>query len=180
MGDEPDVFDILSEDHGRIRALLARLEADPGTPAPGVLDELRREMSVHSAVEIEHLYPFAAHHLDDGVDVAKQGRLDHEELDMTLYRLLEVVDTDAGFRAELTKLVADTAAHFEQEDQLVFPALRRRASAQELADLGIHIEHAKRHAPTHPHPSAPKSAMASRLAHRLVGAFDRMRDRRRP
>ncbi len=178
MVDRTDGLELLGEDHRRILALLARLEEQAEAAPPRVLDELRYEMSVHSAVEIEHFYPFVSRHMDGGLDAAKQGRLDHEELDMTLYRLVEVVGTSADYRTELTKLAADTRAHLEHEDRLLFPALRQVASPQELARLGLRLEHAKRHATTYPHPSELKSAIGSRLAHRLVGAVDRVRDRR--
>jgi len=176
--DGTDGTQLLEEDHRRILSLLTQLEEHAEATPRRVLDDLRQEMSVHSAIEIEHFYPFVARHLDGGLDVAKQGRLDHEELDMTLYRLLEVVGTSSEYRAELTKLVADTRAHVEHEDRRLFPALRQVASPEELAKLGHRLEHAKHHAPTHPHPSALKSAIGSRLAHRLVGAVDRVRDRR--
>ncbi len=170
---------MLEEDHRQARELLARLSGDSRRVLGEVFDELERVLAVHSAVEIEHFYPLVHKHVEGGIDFAKQGRLDHEEIDMTLYRLRHVPLGNDEFAAELAKLRRDVAEHLRDEEEKLFAPLRHALGQDGLADLARHLEVARRHAPTHPHPSAPKSALGSRLAHRVVGAVDRLSDRRR-
>ena len=177
--DRGDGIDLLQADHRQIEVLLARLSKDGAAAPREVLDDLTPTLAVHSAIEIEYLYPLVQKHLQGGSNFARQGRLDHEEIDMTLYRLQHLSMSEREFGAELAKLAGDVAEHLRGEEELVFPPLRAALGPEELAKLARHLEEAKRHAPTHPHPSAPKSAWGSRLAHRLVGVVDRMSDRRR-
>jgi hemerythrin superfamily protein len=177
MGKGPGGVAVLLADHRRIRDLLERLE-DEGESAPEeVLHDLVQALSTHSALEIELLYPLVARRLEGGSDLAKQGRLDHEEVEMTVYRLQEVARSRQEFREELAKLVVDVRHHLGEEEALLFPALEQQATVEDLLDLGRQLEKRRGRMPTHPHPSAPKSKVGSRVAHRVSGVVDRLSDR---
>lgn len=167
----------LRADHSRIRELLDRLELEAEAAPKEVFDELMRELSVHSALEIELLYPLVSRRLEGGGDLAKGGRLDHEEIEMTVYRLQKLPYSKQEFRQELAKLIVDVRHHLGEEEGLLFPALEQQASAEDLLELGRSLHKARGHAPTHPHPSAPKSKAARRVANRVTGAVDRLSDR---
>jgi len=134
-------------------------------------------LSVHGAVEIERLYPLVSHLLEDGSNLAKQARLEHEGLEMTMVRILRVPLSLEEFREEVRGLVASVRAHVEFEETTLFPQLRRAASEAQLRDLAAHLRTAKRFAPVRPHPHALKSALGSRVGDRVLAVFDRVRER---
>jgi hemerythrin superfamily protein len=177
MADQPDAVDVLEADHRAVEMLLSQLEQQAEATPKHVLEEAVRALSMHSAVEVELLYPLVADRLEGGADMAKQARLDHEEAEMSMLRLQSVPMSTEEFRSELSRFVAEVRAHVRTEETTIFPLLRAGVDSRTLADLGSRLEHAKRHAPTRPHPHAPKSALAAKLADRLAGTVDRLRDR---
>jgi hemerythrin superfamily protein len=177
VAERPDGLAVLRADHRRVREMLERLELEAEAAPKELFDELMRELSVHSALEIELLYPLVARRLEEGRDLAKGGRLDHEEIEMTVYRLQQLPFSKQEFREELAKLIVDVRHHVGDEEAVVFPALEQQASVEELIELGRHLARARGHVPTHPHPSAPKAKVAARIANRVVGAVDRLSDR---
>lgn len=177
MADQPDAVDVLEADHRAVEVLLSQLEQQAEAAPKRVLDDAVRSLSIHSAIEVELLYPVVADRLEGGTDAAKQARLDHEEVEMTLLRLQSVPLSTEEFRDELARLVAEVRAHVRTEETMLFPQLRAEVDQDTLVTLGRRLDHAKRHAPTRPHPHAPKSALGAKLADRLVGAVDRLRDR---
>jgi hemerythrin superfamily protein len=177
MVEGPDGIAVLRADHTKIRELLDRLELEAEAAPKEVFDDLMRELSVHSALEIEFLYPLVARNLEGGTDLAKGGRLDHEEIEMTVYRLQKLPYSKQELREELAKLIVDVRHHLGDEEGLMFPALEQQSSMEELFELGRRLEKARGHAPTHPHPSAPKAKAAARVANRVTGAVDRLSDR---
>lgn len=177
MADQPDAVDVLEADHRAVEVLLSQLEKQAEAAPKRVLDDAVRLLSVHSAVEVELLYPVVADRLQGGTDAAKQARFDHEEVEMTLLRLQSVPMSTDEFRAELSHLVSEVRAHVRTEETMLFPQLRATVDERTLVELGKRLEHAKRHAPTRPHPHAPRSALGARIADRVSGTLDRLRDR---
>lgn len=173
----PDGLALLEEEHRRAEALLSRLERDLEAAPRPLLDEAVHELSVHSAIEIERLYPLVARSLEDGSNLAKQARLEHENLEMTMVRLLQVPLSLEEFRDELRALVAGVRDHVRFEESTLFPQLRQAAPASDLEHLAGHLRSARRLAPVRPHPHALKSALGSRLGDRVLAAFDRVRER---
>jgi hemerythrin superfamily protein len=180
MDDSRDAVDVLESDHRAVEVHLWQLEQQAEAAPRRVLDDAVRSLSVHSAIEVELLYPFVADTLgEQGVDMAKKARLEHEEVEMTLLRLQTLSMSTEEFRADLSKLIADVRSHVQWEETMLFPQLRASGDADKLRALAGRLEHAKRHAPTRPHPHAPKSAAGAKVADRLAHMVDRMRDRRR-
>lgn len=179
MAEHPDAVDVLESDHRSVEVLLSQLQQQGEAAPKHVLDEAVRSLSIHSAVEIELLYPLVADRLDGGTDKAKQARLDHQEVEMSMLRLQRVPMSTDEFRSELSRFIAEVRAHVQNEETSLFPLLRAGVDERTLVELGKRLEHAKRHAPTHPHPHAPKSAVGAKLADRVAGALDRLRDRAR-
>lgn len=177
MAEGPDILETLRRDHGAVLALVAELERG-GKEAPRqVLDDLTRLLSALSSAEFEQLYGVAAHRVgEEGHRMAKQFRLDHAEIEMDLYRLHNLAMGSDEFDAELAKLIGDVRRHLEDEETVLVPSLQAAVPADELGELGQKFVKAKDHAPVRPHPSAPKSALGSRLVARLLGPWERWRD----
>ena len=59
------------------------------------------------------------------------------------------------YDAKVTVLIESVRHHVEEEEQDMFPRVRKALSREQLSELGDLIERAKKVAPTRPHPKAP-------------------------
>jgi Hemerythrin HHE cation binding domain len=176
--DTRDLVDVLRDDHRGIDGMLATLD-DPdctGLDRRRTVDALIAEMVRHGVVEERYLYPTIRRVLPDGAQVAEHGIEDHEEAERDMKRLEGLATADPEFDFVLAKLSAEVRHHMLTEEADLFPRLRVAVNPAELRDLGRRARQLKRHAPTHPHPGAPRRAPASRLVDPAIGLVDRLRD----
>lgn len=173
-----DALDVLRADHEAIGRLLAQVEAtDPGLPRP-VFEELVTQLSVHTAIEKELVYPTVASASDEGARLAKEAGHEHASVSMGLLRL-ESVPFDGGeqWRTELRQVVHEVRQHIAKEEAELFPVLADALPGDLLVQLGERLVAARRHAPTHPHPHAPRAGLGAKVADRVTGPLDRLRDK---
>ena len=178
-----DAIELLRRDHDEVRALLSELEAsvEPGQADPcerrraAVVQVIVRE-SAHEAIEEQYFWPVVRRRVHDGVRLADQGVSQELELKRVL-DLLDGLDPEAPqFEPLLCQLTGIGRAHHEFEERRVWPGVRLALSEQELADLGAQLEQGRRLAPTRLHPHLSPDPEVLRLAGRIAGATDRIRD----
>jgi len=171
-----DAIELLQADHKEIEHLFFRLEPSGALGSREVFERLTEVLSVHSAVEKEIFYPAVRSALAGGDDIVKDALREHQDVELSLERLHKVSMGSDEFTVEILSLAGDVREHLRKEEQEIFPAVRKVLSERELTHLADKILQAARHAPSRPHPHAPRSALGSKLAGRLVGPLDRLRD----
>ncbi|TCC51451.1 hemerythrin domain-containing protein, partial [Kribbella pittospori] len=67
--------------------------------------------------------------------------------------------------------------HIQDEETEQFPQLRAHLPAATLVELKEKVEHAKKLAPTRPHPAVPNAELFHKLVGPGVGLVDRLRDK---
>jgi hemerythrin superfamily protein len=178
-----DAIELLRRDHDEVRALLSELEAsaDPGQAdarerrRTAVVQVIVRE-SAHEAIEEQYFWPVVRRRVHDGVRLADQAVSQEIELKKVL-NLLDGLDPEAPrFEPLLRQLTGIGRTHHEFEERQVWPGVRLALSEQELAELGAQLEQGRRLAPTRPHPNLSPAPEVLRLAGRIAGATDRIRD----
>lgn len=177
-----DVFTVLAADHKRILALSGRLTGGAGEPRDtpkkrkAIADELVVELSRHEVVEEMLLWPAVRDRADGGAELCAVAL----EQEATGKRLLnELVKTSAGneeFDTLTHRVAAMLREHISYEQNIVWPKLRLRLSAEEAAALGGQVERAKRRAPTRPHPHVPPNPGLLRRAGPAAALLDRARN----
>jgi len=178
-----DAIELLRRDHDEVRALLSELEASADPVRAGdregrrtaVVQVIIRE-STHEAIEEQYFWPVVRQRVQDGVRLADQAVSQELELKRVL-DLLDGLDPEAPqFEPLLRQLTGIGRAHHEFEERRVWPGVRRALSEQELAELGAQLEQGRWLAPTRPHPNLSPAPEVLRLAGRIAGATDRIRD----
>jgi hemerythrin superfamily protein len=171
-----DVLSLLSGDHRALNLLTIQLETQAESTPTSILDEFSTRLAAHTTVELEVVYPALRHYSrsDDDLNVVKQGRLDHEEVAISLDRLHRAPLNTVEFRQELGHLIVETRLHIERDQQDMFPRLRV-LSPEVLQALAMEARKARRHAPERPHPHAPKSGPGGKLADRVLALTDKAR-----
>ncbi|MTE18040.1 hemerythrin domain-containing protein [Streptomyces sp. TRM43335] len=178
MGHGGNVIDELTTDHREVEELFGRIEALPAG------DERRKELADqavielvrHSVAEEQYLYPAVREFLPDGDEVADKELRDHAEAERTMKDLEGRSAADPEFDRLVGLLMREIRTHVEDEEQNLFPRLRRATSEQRLDELGEKVRTAKKTAPTRPHPSAPDTPPANKVMDRGAGMVDRVRD----
>jgi len=125
---------------------------------------LIREMCHHSYQEQEVLHPALLKYLKEG-----QGKQwydksvgEHDELEKVL-DALDGIDGDPRndkYNTYFDSVVKLHQHHIQQEEKDVLPLLEAAAQMDTLKKLGADYCNARASAPTRPHPSAPKNAVA--------------------
>jgi Hemerythrin HHE cation binding domain len=178
-----DAIELLRRDHDEARRLLSELEASPeGTGGPrrrGRQATVARVIScesTHEAIEEQYFWPVVRRRVRDGERLADEAIRQECRLKHVLGLLDGLDAADPDFELLLRQLIATCRAHHDFEESRVWPGARLALSEQELADLGVQLEQGRRFAPTRPHPNLPPDPEVQRLAGRIAGATDRIRD----
>ncbi|MFB7616855.1 hemerythrin domain-containing protein [Kitasatospora sp. NPDC056181] len=175
MGHGGNVIEELMTDHREVEEMFARIQAmtGQGQQLRGVVDEVTIELVRHSVAEEQYLYPAVRQHVQGGDRLADKEIADHGRVEDILKQLERTRTDDPQMSPLLQQLMDEVAAHVQDEENNLFPMLRRACTAEQLDDLGDKIRRAKTMAPTRPHPAAPT---ASKLLAPGVGLVDRARD----
>jgi hypothetical protein len=114
---------------------------------------------VHTYIENEVMYPEIRALLPDLEDDVLESYEEHHVADV-LCMELSAMDADAErFDAKTTVLIENVTHHIEEEEQEWFPKVRAGLGRNQLRDVGIKLEQARKKAPRTPaHPSALKKA----------------------
>ncbi|MFJ7280189.1 hemerythrin domain-containing protein [Kitasatospora sp. NPDC098663] len=178
MGHGGNVIDELMTDHREVEEMFARIQAmtGQGQQLRDVVDEVTIELVRHSVAEEQYLYPAVREHIEGGDRLADKEIADHGRVEELLKELEKTRTDDPQMSHTLQRLMDEVAAHVQDEENNLFPMLRRACTPQQLDDLGDKIRRAKSMAPTRPHPAAPSSPTASKLIAPGAGLVDRARD----
>jgi hemerythrin superfamily protein len=168
-----NAIDALMTDHREVEELFSKVQA--GGPEKDVVEKIVRELSIHDAIERELLYPLVREKIpSEGEGLAEHSLDEHEAVARLLADIEKANDSERA--TLLNELMTDVKKHVAEEESQVFPKLRTVTTESELMELGQRLEDAKKRAPTHPHPHAPRSGAGAKVAGMAAGAMDRMRD----
>ncbi|MEV5846481.1 hemerythrin domain-containing protein [Streptomyces sp. NPDC051985] len=178
MGHGGDAIAELMTDHREVEEMFARIQAMPGSGQElrDVVDQVTIELVRHSIAEEEYLYPAVRKHIDGGDRIADKELADHAQVEKLLKELEKTDTGDPKMSPLLQGLMDEVAAHVQDEEENLFPMLRRSCSPEALNDLGDKIRRAKSMAPTRPHPAAPNTPPANKILAPGAGLVDRARD----
>lgn len=174
---DDDIVAELVTDHREVEELFSRLESDlPPAERQDTLEQVIAELVRHSIAEELYLYPATRERIPDGDTIADREVSEHAEVERML-KDLEGEDPAAPENtATLQQLMAAVRGHVEEEEQMLFPALKAVYTTEELKELGDKVRTAKAAAPTRPHPATPHNPAVRGALGPMVGLVDRTRD----
>ncbi len=129
-----DVLALLTSQHAEVDALFAKLEAGKGERS-ALFYELADKLAAHATIEEKIFYPAVMSKQTN--DMLHESVEEHLELKRVLADMITMKLDDDQFMAKLEVLKENVShhAHEEEEDKL-FPILRRSMSVDTLAALG--------------------------------------------
>lgn len=179
-----DAVAFLTAQHRRVEGIWERLEGSAGILPDGrrlaLAQDIVRDLSRHSGIEEQFLYPTVREALADGGQLADRSLDEHRDLAKRLGRLDGLGPEEPGFEHGFAQLMAEVRHHVVEEEGEIFPRLERAVGQVRLAKLAGQMDLASSLAPTRPHPWAPQTPPANRLTGPAAGLLDRVRDAVRP
>jgi hypothetical protein len=178
---QPDVIEILEQDHREVEEMFAELESLRGASTEAeqsrrkaLAEQVTIELVRHSVAEEVLVYPQVEEKVS--AEEAEHAREEHAEAEETLQRLEKLDADDPAFDDELATLMGEIRHHIADEEGEMFAHMRQVIDADELRKLGARVEAFKKVAPTRPHPNVPNEPLPRMAAGPAASLFDRMRD----
>jgi hemerythrin superfamily protein len=187
-GENPmDAIALLKADHKEVEQLFKQFEKSGDRALKQkekLVEKMIRALAVHAAIEEMFFYPAvrtAALKKDnklgkDASDLVLESLEEHHIVKWTLSELETMKATDERFEAKVTVLIESVKHHVEEEEEDLFPKVRRLLNAKILNELGERMEKAKKLAPTRPHPRASDTPPGNFVAGTIAAMMDKGRD----
>jgi len=141
----PTIFDLLTEDHNKVKGLLAQLQETgdgAGKTRDKLFAEIKKDLDIHAEFEEQVFYPKAraATGMDD---VIEDGLEEHSEAKELLSKLKTMNSTSAEWLDTVEELTEAVEHHAMDEEKKLFPKARKimdDADAQSMAEEYLKIK----------------------------------------
>ena len=158
-----DAIVLLKEDHKRVRQLFREFQRageNAKAKKAGIVDRIIEELTVHTYLENEVMYPAVRKALPDLEDDVLESYEEHHVADVLVMELSVLTPDDERFDAKTTVLIESVSHHIEEEERDWFPKVRAGMGRKDLQELGAAMLRIREDAPRRPsQPGALKKAV---------------------
>ncbi|HXJ63952.1 MAG TPA: hemerythrin domain-containing protein [Actinomycetota bacterium] len=170
-----DAITLLKDDHRKVKELFSKYER-AGNRAfatkKKLVDKITEELSVHAAIEEQVFYPSVREAIVETEDDVLESLEEHHIVKWTLSELEKMEPQDERYDAKVTVLIESVRHHIGEEEQDMFPKVRKALTRTQLSELGDLMERAKLAAPTRPHPRAPEEPPGNVIGGPVLAMLD--------
>jgi hemerythrin superfamily protein len=164
-----DGLDLLTADHNRVRGLFTRFQAVEGSndgEAARLAATIYQELEVHTRIEEEIFYPAVSERNDEIHDLVTEGLEEHHVVDELMAEAKQLGPSEEAWAAKLKVLIENVEHHAGEEEQELFPLVRKALDDNARAELGQRLEARKAEmgAPT----AADKAHLSTEELNRLA------------
>ena len=124
-----DVTKLLEADHRQVEELFRQIDEAEGGDRLPYIQELQTALKAHMELEEQVLYP--AMGTVTGPEPVEEANKEHELARKSLADMLDLAPDDPGFGAAMEATKAGIEHHVEEEENEVFPQLRKDGSVLE-------------------------------------------------
>lgn len=129
----PDATRVLEEAHRTVEGLFEQYQSDKD---PAVVQQICTELTVHTAIEEEVVYPVLGDEVPDGAELRHHSEDEHRELKGAIARIVELGYDDPGVDELVQTIIQGLTDHVQEEEDEVFPKLRDSLDEDRLNELG--------------------------------------------
>ena len=173
-----DALTLLKADHQAVEEKFVKFE-ELGPRAlktkAALVADVIEALSIHAAVEEELIYPAIRDRLADEEGQVLEALEEHHVVKWTLSELDGMSPDHERFDAKFTVLMEGVRHHVKEEENELFPQVRKGFSRTELTELGEALAQAKLTASKKPHPRSPDEPPMNEVAARVTYPFDALR-----
>src|SRR4029453_11737511 len=134
-----DAIVLLKEDHKRVRKLFREFQQageDARAKKGAIVDKIIEELTVHTYLENEVMYPAVRKALPDLEEDVLESYEEHHVADVLVMELSTMKPTDERFDAKTTVLIENVQHHMDEEEQDWFPKVREGLGRKQLQQIG--------------------------------------------
>ncbi len=139
-----DALSLLTADHNRVRGLFARFQAAEEEKDTATMMELAAkiivELEVHTTIEEEIFYPEIKGASEDIKDIVDEGMEEHHVANTLIEEIKGLTPEDDAWAAKMKVLIESVEHHAEEEEQEMFPDVRKALDKASLEDLAVRLE----------------------------------------
>jgi hemerythrin-like domain-containing protein len=137
-----DPMTILKDDHREAKELLKKLgESKPGKQRQAMVDKLSNALALHMQIEEKLVYPLVEK--VEGSEVRHEADIEHDLSRDGVATMREMVSMP-GFGAAAEALLGGLTHHIREEENEVFPKLKKKLTRAEWLELGDEVAAAKK------------------------------------
>ena len=150
-----DAITILKDDHKLVKRLFRDFkQADEAHKKEDIVRKVLKELTVHTYLENEVMYPQVRKLLPDLEDDVLESYEEHHVADVLCAELHEMAATDERFDAKFEVLMESVTHHIGEEEDDWFPKVRDGLSRAQLSEIGQQMQDLRPSAPQEPSKSA--------------------------
>lgn len=142
-----DALSLLTADHNRVRGLFTRFEtaheAEDTVTTVEAGTKILEELEVHAAIEEEVFYPGVDGLGDEIHEVVTEGIEEHHVVKQLAQEIMALEPGDETWLAKMKVMIENVEHHAEEEEEELFPQVRKALDPAGLAELGERLERAK-------------------------------------
>src|SRR5438067_11797635 len=136
-----EAIQLLKDDHKKVEKIFSDLE-NKRDDRRALFPELDRELTIHAEIEEKIFYP-ATKEAEPTRDLVLESIEEHKQIKMVLSDLEKTDNTTEVWGAALKVLKEDVMHHVGEEENELFPKVKKVLSKQQLEDLGTRMEELK-------------------------------------
>ena len=138
-----DGLELLKEDHARVAELFEQAEGtENDKQKQKIFEQIAMELEIHTSIEEQYFYPELEKH-EDFKDITLEAYEEHKQAKTLIRELKALVDGSEKFDAKLKVLQEDIEHHVEEEEEEMFPQVRKAFSKDQIEAWGEQFAAAK-------------------------------------
>jgi len=135
---------LLRNDHEQVKSLFEKVKKSNARNQNGrkeLFNEIRREILIHSQMEMEIFYPALAGTASArATELVSQAEREHHAVEKLLQEMNLMNATDKAFEAKMDQLVDEVSRHIDMEEEEIFDEARKSLPEFRLEELGLEME----------------------------------------
>jgi len=133
-----NAIELLKSQHREVEALFEKIEKARDDAKQDLFEQIADELAVHTAIEEKHFYPATKDARTE--ELLQEAVEEHLAAKRTIADLMEMSSDEPQFDAKVKVLKEQIEHHVEEEEQELFPKVRKVLAKEELEDLGVVME----------------------------------------
>jgi hemerythrin superfamily protein len=138
-----DALELLTADHNRVRGLFTRFKAAEGSDdaqAAHLAETIFTELDVHTSIEEQIFYPAVTKISEEIHELVTEGIEEHHVVDTLMGEVKGLSPADEEWAAKMKVLIENVEHHAEEEEQELFPMIRKAIDDDARTELGRQLE----------------------------------------
>lgn len=139
-----NALELLKEDHQRVQELFDQVKDTENEKShKQTFKKIKAELETHTHIEEKVLYP-ALKKREEFKDLVLEAIEEHLQVKTLLRDISRLSDGNERFDAKLKVLIDNVEHHVDEEEGELFPKVEDQLTDEELEEIGVELEAAKK------------------------------------